>query len=225
MTPPTAARIRTIGAADRSQQLVVLVECPEPWELGDHVRWRAKEEPGIGGVEHRRVVVRVAGRDHAEVQSVQCLHRLSLLIGLAEVVVHDSAGCIGFEAVAEDRRPAELAHEGLGKLVEGVRQDDQLEVRPDPIEELGRTVERLHPADDLLNVGQSQVVLAQDGQPLLHEFVVVRDVPGRESQFVDASAFGEVDPDLGNDDPFEVEAGELQCGLQLASQSNRAARG
>jgi hypothetical protein len=52
------------------------------------------------------------------------------------VVVHQEAFGVGLELVAEQRRHAELLHQRHGELVEGVGQDDDLEVLAQGVEEI-----------------------------------------------------------------------------------------
>ena len=116
---------------------------------------------------------------------------------------------VDLELVAQDRRPPELAHEGLSELVERVGEDHDLKSGAQPVEGLRRARKRIHPVDDALDVTDPQLVLAQNLQALCHQLVVVRDVPGRRAKGVDARTFGEVDPDFGDQNPFQVEAGDF----------------
>jgi hypothetical protein len=125
------------------------------------------------------------------------------------VVAHQHSVGVGFEAVAEQRRPAELAHQRVGKLVEGVGQDDQLIVLAQSIDEGAGAFERSHFGDHLLDIRQAELVFAQDGEAVLHQLVVVRLVAGSAAKLRNAGARGEFDPDFGDEDAFKVEADDL----------------
>jgi hypothetical protein len=90
---------------------------------------RLEQEPRIGRVQHPGVVVRITRRDDAEVQRLQ---RAALGAGLAHAVVGHGAVGVGGQEVAHQGGPAQLAQHGLGQFVEGVRQHDDLVVRPQP---------------------------------------------------------------------------------------------
>lgn len=40
------------------------------------------------------------------------------------MVIDEHAVGVGFEAMAEQRRPGQLAHQRMGELIEGIGQDD-----------------------------------------------------------------------------------------------------
>jgi hypothetical protein len=111
---------------------------------------------------HGGVVVGVAGGDHPVVERLQRADRLALGILLAQTVAGHAAVAVALEAVAEQRRPAELAHQRCGELVEGVGEDHQLEALAQPGGEFQRAVEWSEPSDHLLDGGQAQVVLVED---------------------------------------------------------------
>ena len=71
-------------------------------------------------------------------------------------------------------------------------------------------------ADHLLNVWQAEFVLREDLEALAHQHVVVGNVSGRRTQCVDSGALGEIDPDFGDQDPFEIETCEFQLLLPLS---------
>ena len=68
-------------------------------------------------------------------------------------------------------------------------------------------------------VGDAEArVTLEDAQAVLHEHVVVRLFPGGAAQFGDARAFGEFDPDFGNENTFEVKTNDLHGTLLLISR-------
>ena len=159
----------------------------------------------MGFAEHRGVVVGIARGHDLEVELLEALDRLALLVGHAQVVVHQDALGVGLEAVAEQRRQAELLHQRLGELVEGVGEDHHLVGVAQRVEEFARALHRPHAGDDLLDVGQAELLLRQDVQAVLHQGVVVGLVAGGAAQLGDAGTLGEFDPDFGDEHTFEVE--------------------
>ena len=155
--------------------------------------------------EHGGVVVGVAGGDDAVVEGVQRFHRGALGVFLPQDVVGDAAVVVHRQAVAQQGRRAELAHQRAGELIEGVREDDQLEMLAGPLDEFHRAVQRVQGVDHLLDVRQAVAVLVEDAEPHFHQLVVVGNVPGGGAQLVDTGALGEVDPDFRNQHPFQIE--------------------
>jgi hypothetical protein len=177
----------------------------------------------MGFAQHRGVIVGISGCDHLEVELLEATHRLTLLIRHAQMVIHEAAGVVGFQAVAEQGRPAELPHQRVGELVEGVGQDHHLVVLAQRVEETARTVHRPHRGDDLLDLRQAQAVLGKDAEAVLHQRVVVRLVTGGTTERRDTGAFGEFDPDFGNEDTFEIETDDFHgTGLSVVGKKQRA---
>ncbi len=134
---------------------------------------------------------------------------MALLVRHAQVVVGDPAVLGDFELMAEQGRPAELPHQRLGEVVEGVGQDDHLETLAQAVEELAGAFHGAHVADHRLDVLDFEPMLVEDLQPLRHQDVIVGDVAGRRPQGLDAGPFGDIDPDFGNQDTLEVKADDL----------------
>jgi len=166
-----------------------------------------EQDAGMGFAEHGGVVVRVTRSDDTVVQALQRDDRLPLGVLLAQLIVHHAVGLVGDQAMAEQRREAQLAHQRLGELVEGVGQDHHLETLAQPVDELRRAFQRLQRCDDLLDIGELQAVLVEDAQALLHQYVIVGNVPcGRPERF-DSGGLGKGDPDFRNQHTFQVETG------------------
>ncbi len=83
---------------------------------------------------------------------------------------------------------------------------------PQGVEEILGAGFGAHLGDDLLDVGQAQLVLLEQIQAVLHQLVVVGLVAGGATQFGDAGARREFDPDFRDEDTFEVETDELHGG-------------
>ena len=64
-------------------------------------------------------------------------------------------------------------------------------------------------------------MLLKDSQPLLHQLVVVGNVPCGSPERVDAGFFSKIDPDFRNKDPFQVQASYFQGKLLNTLQQGR----
>jgi hypothetical protein len=93
--------------------------------------------------------------------------------------INNPPGVIDDQAVAEQRRPVQLAHQRLRELVEGVRQDDHLEAFAQPVDELDCSGQRCQRCYHFLYVADLQTVLIQQCQSLAHQHVVVGDIARR----------------------------------------------
>ena len=131
---------------------------------------------------------------------------MAFLVGHSEFVA-GYAVVFDDEAVAEDRRPVELADERLGELLEGVGEDDDLdsEFFAEVVDEFFCAFEGRQGADDGLDFAEGDVVPVEDFEAVMHEFVVVGFVAGGAAEFGDARALGDCDPDFRREDAFHVE--------------------
>ena len=77
---------------------------------------------------------------------------LSLGILLAQFVINNATIGIGFQSVTEKRRKTELAHQRLGKFIEGVRQNNNLEALAQPVDEFTCAWHRCHGRNHCLNI-------------------------------------------------------------------------
>ena len=125
------------------------------------------------------------------------------------MVIDHPPGRIGFQAVAEQRRPAKLAHQGMRELVEGVRQDNHFIVFAKLVEEGTSSGHRPHFADHFLNVRQTEFLLCQDAETIFHQRVVIRFVASGTAQLRNPGALGEGNPDFWDKDALKVEANDL----------------
>ena len=74
--------------------------------------------------------------------------------------------------------------------------------------------QRRQAGDHGLDVCQLQALLAQQRQAEAHQLVVVGLVARGAAEGGDAGAFGEGDPDLGDEDPFQVQADDVHAGFR-----------
>ena len=142
---------------------------------------------------------------------MQGLHRCELGRRAAHLVAGDAAVGSNFERVAHDGGPAKLAHEGLGELLEGVGQDDDLGRRTQLVEELAGTLKGLDGVDDLLNLLDAHVVFGEHAQAPPHELVIVGLVARGARQLGDVGCAGELDPNLRNEHAFQVSAHDVHA--------------
>ena len=178
-------------------------------ELADHVFRGMEQNPGMGLGQHGGVVVRVAGGHYAVVEALQGDHRLTLGVFLAQLIADNAIGFIGDQLVAQQGREAQLTHQRLGELVEGVRQNHHLEALTQPVDELNGAVQRLQGGNHFLNICQLQAVLVENAQTLLHQHVVVGNIPSGGFQRFNAGFFREGNPDFRNQHTFQVETGNF----------------
>src|SRR5690606_26798469 len=71
---PSAWLKRQLAIRGLDEFLLQLLECMHRRELrefGDDIVWRVEEDAGVGLTEHGGVVVRVTGRDHAVVKTLE----------------------------------------------------------------------------------------------------------------------------------------------------------
>jgi hypothetical protein len=127
-----------------------------------------------------------------------------LLVGHAQAVV-DDAIVADDQLVAQDRRHAELTHQGCAELLEGVAEDDHLGALAQPVEEVLRALHRTEAGDHVGDQAHRQPVLVEDREAVLHQHVVVGLVASGAAQLGDARALGDGDPDLGHQHPLEIE--------------------
>jgi len=166
-----------------------------------------EQDASMGLAEHGGVVVGIARGNDAVVEALQRNDRLTLGVLLTQLIVHDAIGFVSDQAVTKQRREPQLAHQRLRELVEGVGQDHHLEALAQPVDELRCAFQWLQRRNHLLDVGELQAVLIEDAQALLHQHVVVGNVPrGRPERF-DSGGLGKGDPDFRNQHTFQVETG------------------
>ncbi len=97
-------------------------------------------------------------------------------------------------------------------MLEGVRQNDHLDFFPQRVQKVFSTWQGTKVPDDLLDIRKLQTVLIQDREPTLHQFVVVRFIPGGAPQFRNAGFFGHGDPDFRRQNAFHIQGyNRLSC--------------
>ena len=136
------------GGDDGVEEVVVFLERLDVGVGGLDLLGRAEEEAGLGGSDHLQVVVAVAGGYgvHAAA-ALETMDGVELGVSGAELVADHVAVGVHLHGVVEERWPAELAHEGAAKDVEGVRDYDHLRRLAELVEELARAIERLDGVD------------------------------------------------------------------------------
>ena len=119
-------------------------------------------------------------------------------------MLQDRAVLCDLERIAEQSRPAELFHHRLSELFECIADDDHLSDASQFIQEFLCARDRVHLTDSFLYFLDSQVVLSEDVESVLHELVIIRLVTSRSLQLLDARCLGECDPDLRDKYAFHV---------------------
>ncbi len=194
-----------VGSRDKfPPQVIVAASDGILGEFVDHVLRRLEQDAAIGGTKHRGVVIGVPRRNDMKVQLLERFDRASFTILQAELVAADVAVGLHEQAMTEQAGELELAHQGMGELVEGIREYDYLCATFQPEKEILRARQGSHAVDDLLNLWQGDSVLVQNVEPILHQLVVIRFFSGGAGQCFDAGSLGNIDPDFRYKNPFEV---------------------
>src|SRR5437016_1938402 len=140
---------------DELQQLAVSLDRLELPELLFDVLRRPKQEAHTCLLEHRGVVVGIAGGNDVVVQTFQRRDCLLLLVVDAQLVIDDSV-VDNLQLVTEQRGPFQLLQQRSGKFLKSIGKDDDLGDRTQSAQKFQRAVQRTQAADDSLNVGQFQ---------------------------------------------------------------------
>src|SRR5690606_33530667 len=143
---------------NRFFQCSIAVNCRELREFSNNIFRCIKQETLIRFAKHRGIVIRIPCCNHAEVQAMQCFNCLALLVWLAQFICSDHAFFISFKLMTENGWPAQLFHERMSKLVEGVRKDNQLEMGTHPFYKLLCPFKWSHIGNDFLNITQTQTM-------------------------------------------------------------------
>ena len=169
----------------------------------------------MGFGQHGGVVVGITSGNNTIVNTLQCDDRLTLRVFLTQLVVDNTISLVGDQAVTQQRRETQLAHQRLRELVKGVRENDHLETLAKPVNKLDGAVQRLQRRDHFLDIRQFKAMLVQNGQALLHKHIVIRDVAGGCLEFLDAGLLGKGNPDFGDQHPFQVKASDFHTTLLI----------
>ena len=134
----------------------------------------------------------------------------------------DDAVALHPQPMAQQQRIAQLSHERLRELVEGVREHRHLEAPPCPRQKVRSARQGAQLVDHGPDGAQRNVVFRQHAKPHRHQVVVDGDVPGGFAQRVDAGAARHGLPDLGHEHAFEVEAENVQTAIPPGGQRSVA---
>ena len=210
LTATRLNRQRPVAGLDKGHlELFQSVEGLELRKFVYHILWRVNQEANVGFAQHGGVVIGVAGSKNPIIQTVQGLYGCPLGILLPQLVIHYPPRLVGDQAVTEQSRPFQLPHQRLGEFVEGIGKNDHLKALAQPVDEIYSTGQGFQLGYYRLDVIHLEIMLLQKPQALLHQYVIVGNIPGSRAQFVDAGAFGKGDPDFRDQDPFQVQAGQF----------------
>lgn len=192
------------GLIDPLAQRIEVVERRKIRVLIDDVLRSMEERTGMGGANHREIVVGITGSDDLEVERPEGFDRAPFVIVDPQHIVDDVI-VADLELMAQDRRMSELLHERRRKLLERVTQEHHLIGVTEPVEEVLRSLERAHASEHLTKISHTDSLAFEDLKPRRHELVVVGFVAGRAAKIVDTGSNGEIDPHLGNENSLNVE--------------------
>ena len=189
---------------DLLEKLVVVIDGRELRKLAHDIIGRVEKETVVGLREHRRVVERITGGDDVVVERLERGDGVPFLVRQAELVARDAV-IFHDEAMAKKCGSAELLHERIGKLLERIGEEDNLNAAAEFVEKFAGTGKWREAADHLLDSRERDAVSVENGDAGEHEFVVVRLVARGAAQFGEAGAFGDGDPNFRREDAFHVE--------------------
>jgi len=187
------------------QQLVVGLRGFELRELGDDGVRGAEEAALVGLLEHARIVEGIARGEHLEVEFLQVLHDLRLLVAHAQVVTFDHV-VFDHEIMAEDCRESEVLHDGVGKFLERVRENNHLRFVAEFVHEVACAVQKSEVRDYVLDVRKLDVFTFENLDAALHEHVVIGNVASGEAEVLDARLFRNGNPDFWRKNAFQVKS-------------------
>src|SRR5437667_8507254 len=140
---------------DESQQVRVSLDRFELRKLFPDVLRRAKQEADIRLPEHGGVIIGIAHSDDVVIQTSEGNDGFFLLIADAEPII-DDAIANNLQLMAKESGPFQLPEQGSGKLLEGIRKNDDRRAGAQFTQELERAVQGTQSADDALNVREFQ---------------------------------------------------------------------
>ena len=130
---------------------------------------------------------------------------LRLLIAHAQVVTLDHV-VFDHEIVAENRRESEILHDGVGKFLERVRENDHLGFVAERVHKVAGAVEETEICNNVLDVRELDVFAFENLDAALHEHIVVGNVASGEAEVLDARLFGDGNPDFWRKNAFQVKS-------------------
>ena len=163
-----------------------------------------EQEARLAGLDHAQVVEAVPGGDGVIADGLKAPHRGQLGLGTAHPEAGDLTAVRHLQGIAEDGGPAQLLHQGLGKLLKGVAEDDDLGLLPKGVQKLLGSGERVDLGDGVLDLPNPKAMLLQNAQTPVHQLVIIGLIPGGALQFGDSAGLGEGDPDLRDQDALHV---------------------
>jgi len=166
---------------------------------------RAEEAALVGLLEHACVIEGVARGKHLEVEFLQVFHDFRLLVAHAQVVTLDHV-VFDHEIVTENRREAEILHDGVGEFLERVREDNHLGFVAEFVHKIASAVEQAEVRNHVLDVRKLDVFAFENLDAPFHEHVVVGNVASGEAEVFDACLFGDGNPDFWSKNAFQVKS-------------------
>lgn len=151
----------------------------------------------------------IAHGDGVEPAALQRFHGGELRLVATHLEPGDLSIRRNHELVAEQRGHAELLHERLGELREGVGDHDDLTAVAQLVQEFLCARQRIDSGDGFLDLLEAEAVLAQDAQAPVHELVVIGFIARCALELGDAARLCERDPNFGNQYTFHIEAGHV----------------
>ena len=169
----------------------------------------AEEEARLARLNHGKIVEAVAGGDGLIAHGLEGPDGGELRLLASEAEVRDLAAGGDHQLVAEQRRPAELLHQGLGKLGAGVAQNDGLGDGSELIQKLLRARQGVDGGDHVLDLLEAEAVFLQNAETPAHELVVIGFIACGAAKLGDAACLRKGDPDLGDQYALQIKACDI----------------
>ena len=176
---------------------------------------RAEKEARLACLDHSEIVEAVAARDGFVTDGLQSADGGVLRLFAAHLIACYLAVRRDLEGIAEDGGHAELLHKRHCELLKGIAENDDLGERAELVKKLARAGHNVNTLDDLLYLGQTETVLAQDVKAVFHQLIVIGLVAGGAAQLGNAACIGKGDPYLGDKYPLHVKAYNVHFGCSF----------
>ena len=165
---------------------------------------RAEQKSVLAGLDHSQIIEAVANPDRLKTDRLKCLDCRVLGVLDTHLVADDLALGRNDQRIAEQSRPAQLLHQGLGKLRECITDDDCLRHAAQFVQKFDSARQGIDLGNSLLDLRKSKSVFFQYSPSEGHELVIIRLIAGRSPQFRNTRDLRKSDPDLRYQYSFQV---------------------
>ena len=168
------------------------------------VRRSVHQHAPIGGVQHRKIVERVADGENVKTEALHGLHRGALLVGESELV-GDNLIAFNHETVTEKRGVAELGGDDAGKFFERVREDQHRPAGAHLIEHLAGARQRVERGNRVAQSGEPDAVFGEQLETTAHQLIIIRHITSRAREGGQGEPGSDGGPYLRKQDALKIE--------------------